>query len=1043
MTKQKSGHTRKDPLPPKLARPRLYRAYLRQRLLRKLDDMLALSAVWIGAGPGSGKTVLASTYVETRKRPHLWYHVDSRDRYPATLFYYLRCGALWLAPILAQDLLLLTPEYLSGLDVFAQNFFESFFGLLAPGSLLVFDNCQELGQDSVTARLLAAGLEQAPDSVRIILIGRGSPGPAFTHLLASESLRTIDDATLAFDAAEARAIARQHFARQLADETVDELQRLTCGWPAGFTLLLEQTGDAGALPAASNRRVFDYFSAEVLRDIDPGTLETLLQSAWLVRIPKKLLSRQCEDAHAAEQIAALCRRNYFISETGGSAPVYKYHPLFRDCLLQRARQEWTAERLDAVRRRAAKLMIADDQSADAFDLLLELGDWSSAAELLETLAPDWLAEGRTQLLESALAGLPIYEVTARPGLLYWRAACRLPLAPAQARELFAAALDGFESAGHERGCFLAWAGVVDTFVYEWGNFTPLDYWIERFEQLRKRYPRFPDPEAEARAVTGIFTALSYRQPQHPDLPDWTRNTHRLIEGNPQLRLLIGSRLVPYYVWWTGDLTRAASITELLEPQAEQAGTDPLTAVVWHAMHAMELWMTSATQECAATAEHGLQLAEHSGIHMWDFMLLAQAVWGHLTAGDLAQADKLLARMKRVADPARLLDTCHYHFQAFTMALHRGNAAAMHEHAHTALQLARRAGVPWAQGMVLPAVARVLELRGDSAGADSALDEAAALAEAIHSGTISYAALLARTELAIARGNRPETLGALRKFMALCREHDFTNSSWWRSDVMAELCVIALEHDIETDFTRHLIRLRRLVPREPPLHLGNWPWPLEIVTLGRFEVLQDGRPLRFEGKSQKRPFALLKALVALGGHDVPETRLADALWPEAEGDAAQQALATTLHRLRRLIGAAAVQRREGLLYLDPARCRVDLWRCERYLEQAESALRNDNAEGANAALQSALALYHGPFLANDEAVDWAVPVRERLRHRLLLCIVATGGALSTHGDESGAVACYERGLAFDEFAEECHLGMLRCHLESQLFPRRAGRPSSQH
>src|SRR6185312_5122677 len=133
-------------------------------------------------------------------------------------------------------------------------------------------------------------------------------------------------------------------------------------------------------------------------------------------------------------------------------------------------------------------------------------------------------------------------------------------------------------------------------------------WIERFWQLRQRYPRFSDAEAEVRAVTGIFTALSYRQPQHPDLPDWTRDTHRLIEGNLRLRLLIGSRLVPYYLWWTGDLTRAASLLDLLETQAEQDGTDPLTAIVWHAIHAMELWMTSATRKCVATAEQGLELA---------------------------------------------------------------------------------------------------------------------------------------------------------------------------------------------------------------------------------------------------------------------------------------------------------------------------------------------------------------------------------------------------------------------------------------------------
>jgi hypothetical protein len=47
----------------------------------------------------------------------------------------------------------------------------------------------------------------------------------------------------------------------------------------------------------------------------------------------------------------------------------------------------------------------------------------------------------------------------------------------------------------------------------------------------------------------------------------------------------------------------------------------------------------------------------------------------------------------------------------------------------------------------------------------------------------------------------------------------------------------------------------------------------------------------------------------------------------------------------------------------------------------------------------------------------VPLRERLRHRLLLCLVATIGALYAHGDEFGAIACCERGLVSEELTEE--------------------------
>ncbi len=1018
-------------LPLKLARPHLPQAYRRQRLQRQLRETLTHSAAWIVGAPGSGKTVLTSTYVEASRRPCIWYQLDSRDRYPATLFHYLRRAVQAATPQQVRQLPYLTPEYLAGLDAYARNFFERFFELIKPNSILVFDNCQVLPDDSITATLLATGLEQVPDSVDVILISRSPPGTAFARRLVCESIAIIDDSALTLDVAEARAIALKRFGKRLTPLRVDKLHHQVRGWAAGFTLLLEQTDPQGpplpTMAASAVEPLFDYFSAEVLSGVAPKTLEILMQSAWLPRMPAALLARQCEDPKATVRVAELCRLNYFTSRNVGAQPAYEYHPLFRDCLLRRARECWSLERLDTVRRRAARLLIEDQQSEDALELLVALEDWAQVANLLASHAATWLTEGRIQLIESALEAMPNSEIEPRPGLLYWQASCRLPFDPVTARALFAAALEGFESADDARGCFCAWSGVVDCFVYEWGDFTALDHWIERFEQLRERYPCFPDAEAEARAVIGIFTALSYRQPQHPDLPDWTRRMHRLVEQNESLRLLAGSRLVPYYVWWSGDLARASSITALLQPQAERVAVEPLIGVVWCAIRAMELWMRSDTQGCVAMAEHGLELAARSGVHIWDFMLLAQATWGQLTAGDLEATDALLTRMSAVLQPTRLLDACHYHYQVFTAAMHRGDAVTMYEHAESALQLARRAGVPWAQGTVLPALARVLELRGETVAADALVAEAGDLAKASHSGTIAYTVLLAQTEFARGRGQRRKMLSALREFMAVCRVHDFTNSSLWDSGTMAELCVIALEHDIETEFVQRLIRVRQLAPEQPPVHLRNWPWSLRITTLGHFEVRKDEMPLCCEGKSQKRPLALLKAIVALGPREVPEARLADALWPDAEGDAAQQALATTLHRLRRLIGVEAVQRQGGRVGLDPARCWVDLWACERHLDAVEDALP-DNAKPALAALRPALALYRGPFLDGDEEAPWVLPARERLRNRLLRAVTATGDALHASGDNHAASVCYEQALALDELAEACYRGLMRCHLD---------------
>ena len=223
------------------------------------------------------------------------------------------------------------------------------------------------------------------------------------------------------------------------------------------------------------------------------------------------------------------------------------------------------------------------------------------------------------------------------------------------------------------------------------------------------------------------------------------------------------------------------------------------------------------------------------------------------------------------------------------------------HANATWQYANNAGDPWAEGLGLVAQARAGAANDDMPAATRLLAEAETRVKGDAGSIIAYAVLLARAELAFDADHPDAGLPELRKLMQFAQRKDIIYSNWERDEVMAELCVRALEHDIETDFVRRLVRLRHLVPRQPPLHLHNWPWPLDIDTFGHFEVRVDGTALQFAGKSQKRPLSLLKTLIALGGQDVAEARLADALWPDAEGDAAQQALATTLHRLRGLIG----------------------------------------------------------------------------------------------------------------------------------------------
>lgn len=182
------------------------------------------------------------------------------------------------------------------------------------------------------------------------------------------------------------------------------------------------------------------------------------------------------------------------------------------------------------------------------------------------------------------------------------------------------------------------------------------------------------------------------------------------------------------------------------------------------------------------------------------------------------------------------------------------------------------------------------------------------------------------------------------------------------DTLAQICHHALEMGIETEYVTRLIASLGV---SPPLRAAaSWPWPVKIRTLGEFRICVDGSEVTFLRKTPRKILALLAQLIAPGGERVRESRLLDALWPDADGDAAAAAMKVSLARLRNLLGDPGTVRSENsLVSLNLRRIWVDALAIERAIEQESAA--------------DWLSLYKGDFLPQEEA-SWALPMRQRLR-----------------------------------------------------------------
>ena len=191
-------------------------------------------------------------------------------------------------------------------------------------------------------------------------------------------------------------------------------------------------------------------------------------------------------------------------------------------------------------------------------------------------------------------------------------------------------------------------------------------------------------------------------------------------------------------------------------------------------------------------------------------------------------------------------------------------------------------------------------------------------------------------------------------------------------------------------------------------------------LGHFRLLRADTPIQIPRRLRK-PLELLQALIAFGGTEVAASALIDALWPDAEGDAAYHALESALYRLRQLLGAPDAVRMAGRrVSLDRDQFWVDMWEFEQELRCPRDA--ETNTAGRIAHLRQ---LYEGHFLEHGTEKPWALRTRQALRDRFLRAIRDAARECESRRLWREAADLYQSALELDSLNEDLYRGLMLC------------------
>jgi ATP/maltotriose-dependent transcriptional regulator MalT len=1011
----------------------------RPRLVDMLHNMIDRKLILIRAPAGYGKTSLLVDLAHETDLRVCWYTVESQDSDLSTFLNHFIASIARRFPSFGQRSVRLLQsmggQVHARLRVFVAALVDEIFKQVPEYFFLTLDDYHTLNEASHVHEFVQLLLDFMPEQCHLIVASRTVPPLPLIRLAARQQMAAIGVDDLRFSEPEIRQLTEDKLGATLSVEQIQLLAQQTDGWITAL-LLGADTGWNALLrgemsPAAdlTELGIYDYLMNEVFScqplELQRFMLHTAVLSELTVSLCNELVDQDCR-----AMLRMLERHNLFILrvEEAGVEATYRYHPLFRDFLLARLREQSESLYRD-LNIRAADLFAKHQNWYVAVRHNLEAGRFDQVKQIILSHYDDLNRAGLRESVAHWIDALPLEYVSADLQINRARFATELGEIDTALR-LYTNAIVFFESqeteadlafALTERSYALSKSGHYSDAIQDCQQALSLIENDEHADSLRGRayrylgifYGEMTDPESW----------LHYSSLAHQCWERCGESVVRMARLAQDMGAAYGMQGQPTKT--IEQCTQALSIWTRLGNDGEIAFTLNNIGVAHHRLEEY--------QDALSVLHDALQKSQAAGA------VRAEA-WTLVSLGDLyrdlGQFDQALVFYEQGHHKAHIIGEPYLYSyiesartETLCLAGQIEDARIAIEHALSQKTLSKRSEANYRL-----LFAATLLHQQESERARQELVAALTLSGGNNDLTIRGHIRLAQA--AMLENHHQETTEHLHTAFELAQEAGLTQPLSVESLHYLQVLQFAAKKGGKSQKLKQWIasakKLERV--RKQVSYAGYYKMTadpdcpdVQINALGRSQVLKDGEPVSWRTNQAKALFFYLLT------HPNGQTKeqIGAVIWPDHPPAKLFSIFRSSLFRVRKALFSEIVLFEDDRYRLNPqVSYRYDVQAFEQEISKGTFA---DNPAQKVYHYRRALGLYHGEFLT-DLYAEWVLSLRETLQARHLQALTFLAEFHLDRGDCPQAIQFARQILTVDKYHELAYYVLVRAYARSGQRPQ---------